>query len=469
MTSARDPQLDLAIRGGRVVTASSDGPADVGVRDGRVTQIGATVGPAAREIDAGGRLVLPGAIDAHVHFTPVHTADRSLAWADTYGSGSRAAASGGVTTFGDIAFARPNETLPDAMQRISHEAAAGSLVDFLLHPVVLDPAPERLPEIAQLAEAGFTSMKIFMHMGGFDARTSQYLDALELAGRHNLTTLVHAEDACTIGHLTKRLVAAGETHISNFPKTRPVVAETVAVERAIALAEVSGAPIYLVHISSAGALEAASRARGRGLPVFVETRPIYLLFDESRFQGSEPGLYVGNPPLRAPADVDALWTGLENGRISTCCTDHAPWRREDKLDPSLDITNTRPGMADLETLIPSLFSAGVRTGRLSLQRFVEVTSTNAARIFDIFPRKGTIAVGSDADLVVLDPEHRWIVRGGELETAARMSLLEGRELIGKPVVTISRGDVVMENGRIVGSPGRGRLVTREVAVRGVAA
>lgn len=463
MTDGGTEHLDLAIRGGRVVTAGSDGPADVGVLDGRVVQIGATVGRARRTVDATGCLVLPGAIDAHVHFTPVETPERKLAWADSYATGSRAAAAGGVTTFGDIAFARVGEALPTAMTRISRSVSEASVVDFLLHPVMLDPSPTRRAEISELAAAGFTSMKMFMHMGGFDARVGDYLTALETAGRHGLMTMVHAEDACTIGHLTHQLVAAGESEIRNFPRTRPVIAETVAVERAVALADISRAPIYLVHVSSGAAVEVANQARGRGVPVYVETRPIYLLFDESRYDGPEPGLYVGNPPLRSAQDVDALWRGLENGRIATCCTDHAPWRRSDKLDSSVDITNTRPGMADLETLVAALFSEGVRRGRLSLQRFVEVTSTNAARLFGIYPRKGTIAVGSDADIVVLDPEHRWTVRGDELETAARTSLLEGRELVGRPVVTISRGDVVMENGRITAPHGRGRLVTGRAA------
>jgi len=455
--------LDLAIRGGRVVTAASDGPADIGVVDGRITQLGTTVGPARQEVDAAGMLLLPGGIDAHVHFTPVQTPDRRLAWADDYRSGSRAAAAGGVTTVGDIAFSRFGEALPAAMSRLAAEAARQSVIDFLLHPVLLDPSAERVEEIPQLAEAGFTSLKIFMHMGRFDARAEDYLRALEIAGQAGLMTLVHCEDAPIIGHLTRGLVAAGQTDLSHFPRTRPVIAESVAVERATAFAEVTRAPIYLVHVSSAAAVDAAARARFRGCAVSVETRPIYLLFDESRFEGPEPGLYVGNPPLRSRADVDALWAGLQDGRISTCCTDHAPWRRADKLAPGLDVANTRPGMADLETLLPSLFSEGVRTGRLSLQRFVEVTSTNAARLFQVFPRKGTIAIGSDADIVVFDPEHRWTVRGAELETAAAMSLLEGRKLVGRPVMTISRGDVVMNHGRIVGSSGRGQLVTRYVA------
>lgn len=468
MTRAGAPELDLAVRGGRVVTAASDGVADIGIRDGKVVELGLAVGPAAEEVDATGRLVLPGAVDAHVHLTPVHTRDRQLAWADDYASGSRAAAAGGVTTLGDIAFARPDEPLPDAMRRIAAGAEELSVVDFMLHPVLLDPGAERVAEIPALAAAGFTSLKVFMHMGGFDSRIGEYAAALEQAGSHGLTTLVHAEDATTIAHLTERLVRAGRTGIENFPLTRPVLAETVAVERAVALAEVTGAPIYLVHLSSAAAVAAADRARQRGVEVYVETRPIYLLFEESRFSGPEPGVYVGNPPLRRPADQEALWRGLDTGRIDTCCTDHAPWRREDKLAPEVDVTNTRPGMADLETLVSSLHSEGVRSGRLSLRRLVEVTSTNAARIFGAFPRKGTIAVGSDADLLVFDPGHRWVVRGSELQTAAKTTLLEGRELVGRPALTISRGQVVMRHGEIVGSAGHGRLVTR-VSAEGAAA
>ncbi|MFG3690233.1 dihydroorotase family protein [Micromonospora sp. NPDC047740] len=452
--------LDLVIRGGRVITAASDGPADIGVRDGRVVQLGERVGPARCEIDATGLLVLPGGIDAHVHFTPVQTAERRLAWADDYASGSRAAAAGGITTVGDIAFTRPGERLLAGLDRIGRAAAEQSLVDFLLHPVLLDPSPERIAELPALAAAGYPSLKIFMHMGDFDSRARDYLSVLTTAGRADLLTLVHCEDGCIIGHLTDQLVQAGHTDLSYFPATRPVASEVAAVERAVAFAEVTGAPIYLVHLSSERALRAATHGRERGVPVHVETRPIYLLFTDERFSGDEPALYVGNPPLRTDADVDALWRGLEQGTISTCCTDHAPWTREAKLDPTLSVARTRPGMADLETLLCSLYSEGVRTGRLSLSRFVEVTSTAAAKLFKLFPRKGTIAVGSDADLVVWDPERRWTVRGAELQTRARMSLLEGRELVGRPVVTIRRGEILMTDGVVRTDVGPGRLQTR---------
>lgn len=458
--------FDLVVRGGRVVTPGADGVADVAVRHGVVVAMGSRLtGTSEREVDATGKLVFPGGFDAHVHFTPVSLPDRSLAWADDFTTGTAAAAAGGVTSVGDISFTHQGENLAQGIERIERGARDAAIVDFMLHPVMVDPSPERVAEVPSLAAAGATSLKIFMQMAGFDQRLGDYLSALRAAGESGLLTMVHCEDRGVIDHCTHHLVAAGATGLRHFPETRPVASESSAVERAIAYAEATGAPIYIVHLSSRAALDAATRARARGVPVYVETRPIYLHFTSERFQGPEPALYVGNPPLRQPDDVDALWSGLATGAISTCCTDHAPWSRADKLDPSLDIAHTRPGMADLETLMPSLFSNGVRTGRITLQRFVEITSANAARLFGVFPQKGTIAVGSDADLVIWDPVLTKTVVGSELETAAKFSLFDGQALTGWPVMTVSRGEIVAEHSRAVAKPGRGRRLVRSAPER----
>ncbi|GAB3249703.1 amidohydrolase family protein [Kineosporia babensis] len=448
---------DLVIRNGRVVTSGSEAMADVAVKDGVITQVGGDIPRGHEEIDAAGKLVLPGGMDLHVHLSPVNLPDRQLAWADDYTSGTEAAAAGGVTTIGDITFPIPGESLPQAFDRAVETASAQTVVDFALHTVLLDPSADKLPEIAQLRERGARSLKIFMHLFGFETRAAEYLRVLAQAGHDDMLSLVHCEDSCVIGHELEKLVKAGDTGIENFPRMRPVSSESAAVERAIAFAESADAPIYIVHLSSARALDAATSARRRGLPVYVETRPIYLLFDESRYQSDTPGLYVGNPPLRSRSDVDALWAGLAAGDIATCCTDHAPWKREQKLAPEVDVTMTRPGMADLETLMPALFSEGVLKGRISLQRFVEATSTNAARLFGLYPRKGTIAPGADADITIFDPHLTKPVRGAELYSRAKMSLLEGVELTGWPVRTISRGETVMLDGEVLGKPGRGRL------------
>lgn len=455
--SALTGSLDMVVRGGRVVTAGFDAVADVGISGGRVVAIAESLGRADQDVDARGRLVLPGGFDAHVHLTPVELPERSLAWADDFASGSRAAAAGGITTVGNVSFSRPGEGIVAAYRRVAGEAERESIVDVVLHPVLLHPETE-IDELEELRGLGAGSVKIFQHLFDFDAKAPQFVAALERAGGLGLLTMIHCEDACVISVCTEQLVRSGRVAISNFPATRPVPAEVAAIERAIAYSEVTGSPIYIVHLSSERALRAASDARARGVRIQVETRPIYLLFTEATYQGPEPGLYVGNPPLRAETDSAALWTGLATGGVATCCTDHAPWSREQKLAPEVSIRNTRPGMADLETMMPSLFSEGVLKGRLSLERFVEITSTNAARIFGLYPRKGTITVGGDADLIVWDPDLKRRVTGAELYTNARCSLLEGRELTGWPVATIRRGELIFDQGRIVPSPGRGRLV-----------
>jgi dihydropyrimidinase len=455
---------DLVVRGGTVVTPASNGLMDVGIADGCIVQLGGEMS-GREEIDAGGLLVLPGGIDMHVHLTPVEVDEGGVVWADDFVSGSRAAAMGGITTVGNITFPRPREALRDLLNRVATEAERASIVDFVLHPVVLDPSPAVREEIPILAAEGHTSIKIFMIVGEFDARSLDYLRTLDLAGQNRMLTLIHCEDACIISHLTQKLMAAGRGDLSHYAASRPVVSEAAAVTRAAAFAEATGAPIYIVHLSSRDALEAAERARHGNAPVYVETRPIYLHFTEEVFAGPEGQLFIGNPPLRTARDVDALWAGLNAGMVQTCCTDHAPWTREQKLDPDLTIENPPPGLAELETLMPILFSHGVRTGRITLQRFVEITASNAAKLFGLFPRKGTIAVGSDADLVLWDPERRESVYGGGGESRAGYSVYDGWEVTGWPVHTLSRGEFIVRDRRIVETGARGRWLRQGPAGR----
>lgn len=456
MSSSQD--VDLAIRGGTIVTASSRYQADIGIHEGRIVQIGGSL-TAQREIDASDRLVLPGGIDMHVHLTSVVGPEGEFRWADDFASGTRAAAAGGITTVGNISFPRPDEGLLATVERTIAEVQGQALIDFALHPVILDPASAR-GELSRLAELGHTSVKIFMILGNFDGRAREYLEVMREASTHGMLSLIHCEDACVIGHITERLVAAGHGGPEAYPASRPVFSEEIAVTRAIGFAEAAEAPIYVVHLSSQAALEACHRARARGVPVYVETRPLYLYLTSERFSEPDGAKYVGNPPLREASDARALWHGLWDGDIQTFGTDHAPWSLEEKLDPALDVSTFRPGVADLETLLPMLFSEGVNKGRISLHRFVEVTSTNAARLFGLFPQKGTIAVASDADITIWDPTATRAVDSGAMETQADYSPYDGWEVTGWPVVTISRGEIVHENGRVVGRPGRGQLVRR---------
>jgi dihydropyrimidinase len=219
--------------------------------------------------------------------------------------------------------------------------------------------------------------------------------------------------------------------------------------------------VYIVHLSSALALTSARRAQAAGLPVFVETRPVYLHLTGEVLAEPDGGKYIGSPPLREPGDVAALWAALADGTIHTLGSDHAPWLLADKTDPALDVTNARQGVADLETLMPMLFSAGVATGRLSLPRFVELTSTAAARLFGLYPRKGTIAVGSDADLVVLDPQARKVIDGRSMQSRAGYSVYDGMTVTGWPRYTVSRGEVVLDGGEVAAPPGRGQWLRRD--------
>jgi dihydropyrimidinase len=451
--------VDLLIRGGTVVTTSSRLPADVGIRDGKIVQIGGEM-TAAKVIDAGDRLVLPGGIDMHVHLTGVDLPDGQLRWADDFASGTRAAAAGGITTVGNITFPRPDEGPVEVVHRTATEVGPMAYVDFALHPVILDPALATPEALQQLVAEGNSSIKIFMVLGNFDNRARDYLEVMRTAGEQGMLTLVHCEDGCIIGHITERLVAQGRTSAEWYGASRPVFSEEVAAVRAIGFAEAAEAPIYVVHLSSQAALEACHRARARGVPVYVETRPLYLYLTSANLNEPDGAKYIGQPPLREASDVRALWNGLWDGDIQTFCTDHAPWKLGEKLDPSLSIANLRPGVADLETLLPMLFSEGVGKNRISIHRFVEVTSTNAARLFGLFPQKGTIAVGSDADITIWDPTLTRTVDGSAMETNADYSPYDGWEVTGWPIMTINRGEVVYDGGRIVGAAGRGRLVKR---------
>jgi dihydropyrimidinase len=240
-----------------------------------------------------------------------------------------------------------------------------------------------------------------------------------------------------------------------------VLAEVLAVEKAIALCELADSPIYIVHLSSARALEICANARARGLPVHVETRPIYLHLTAQRYETADAPLYVGMPPLRSATDGEALWRALADGRIDTVGSDHAPWMRAQKLDPSHGIEDPVAGMSNLQVMLPMLYSEGVLKGRLSLERFVAITSTNAARLFGLLPHKGVLEAGSDADIAVWDPAQETTIRAGKGYTREDFSIYEGWKVTGSPRLTLRRGEIVCENGRVDAAPGTGRLLVRQ--------
>jgi dihydropyrimidinase len=302
---------------------------------------------------------------------------------------------------------------------------------------------------------------VFLSDPDFAAGTPGLAEVITAAGRAGSVTLVHCEDAGILAQTSGDLIRSGRGAIRHFPDARPVSAEVKAVEQAIELARQTGAPVYVVHLSSAAALDRCRQARAAGLAVYVETRPLYLHLTRERFAEPDAAKYVGAPPLRDQSDRDALWSGLAAGEVDTVCSDHAPWTLAAKLDPALNVATARQGVADLETLMPMLFSEGVVAGRISLDRFVQLTSASAARLFGLYPRKGVIAVGSDADLALWDTRERRTIDGTHMQSRAGYSVYDGWTVQGWPRFVISRGQIVLSEGSCTTRPGQGRWVRRE--------
>lgn len=452
-------RADIAIRGGRIVTAGGEETADLVIAGGEVVQIGGEF-DAATEIDASGKLLLPGAIDAHVHLSNPAARREGPQWVDDFTSGSEAALAGGVTTIGNMSFLRRGELPLAGLEREGALARQQAIADVFLHPVISETTPGTLDQIPHLLESGCNTIKYFIVNPAFDQQVPGFVEATRRAGASGLLTLIHCEDHALIADATKQLLAAGRSSLRYYPESRPIISEVVATQRAVAIAEATGAPVYIVHLSSERALAVCAEAQARGVPVYVETRPLYLHLTRERFEEPDGAKYVGQPPLREQRDVDALWAGIRQGTLHTVCTDHAPWSLEAKLDPELSVAKLRPGMENLQTMLPMLYSEGVRTGRISLSRLVAVLATNTAKLFGLYPRKGTIAVGSDADLVVFDPNRTRTIEASMLKSRAGHSVYDGWQVTGWPEITLRRGEIVYRDGEILGAPGSGEIVRR---------
>jgi len=450
-------ELDLVIRGGRVVAQGIDGVFDVGIHDGQVVQMGGSM-DAERVLDAARMIVLPGGVDAHVHLSMAPGESEEPAWVDDFTSGSAAALAGGITTLGNMTFPAPGETPLDALEREGVTVRQQAIADVFLHPVLEQPSDEALDQIPRLLDNGCNSLKVFTVMQEFESEVTRFVEAIARAGQSGLITLIHCEDYALIQYSTGRLAKQGRATIRYYSEGSPVVSEVVATQRAVAIAEATGAPVYVVHLSSARALEVCREAQARGVQVYVETRPLYLHLTEERFEEPEAAKYAGQPPLRTEADVRALWFGIREGTVHTVCSDHAPYALAEKLDPNHTLENLRAGVENLQFLRPMLFSEGVRTGRISLERFVEVTATNAARLFGLYPRKGAITPGGDADLVIWDPNLTRTVTHSMMKSNADYSVYEGWHITGWPVTTLRRGEIVFDDDRVIGGAGSGRLL-----------
>jgi dihydropyrimidinase len=450
--------LDLAIVGATLVTPSRVALADVGVIAGKIASIAppGALETAHRAIDALGMLLIPGAVDPHTHLDAEMFSMRTI---DDFESGTAAAAAGGVTTIVDYAFQANGGSLADAIEKWHSKARDRAIIDYSFHVALLDPSPEAIAEIPRVVDRGVASIKIFM-MQGFEARARDFMRAFKVAGDSGALLAIHAEDEHLIGFCTERLLAAGKHDVTHFAASRPPLSEAAAVRRALAMTELSGAPAYFVHLSSREAIDEVRRARASGRTVLAETRPIYLYLTEERFLEPNGAKYVGYPPLRSAEHRDALWAALADGTVDVVATDHCSWTLERKIS-SDRFTRMPPGMSNLETLVPMLYSEGVAKGRLSISRWVDLIATNPAKIFGMYPRKGAIVEGADADLVVFDPGRKVIVKAREMHSRADYDPFEGFEVTGWPKMTISRGVPIVADRKVDAPAGRGEFIARK--------
>ena len=449
--------LDLAIVGATTVTPSGVGLSDVGISGEKIVRVakpGALEG-AHRTIDAHDMLLIPGAVDPHTHLDAEMF---SLHTIDNFESGTAAAAAGGVTTIVDYAFQTQGGTLADAIDKWTAKARPGAIIDYAFHVALLDPSPEAIAEIPRAVDRGITSFKIFM-MTGFENRARDFLRAFKVAGESGALLAIHAEDEHLIGFCTERLLAVGKNDVTHFAASRPPLSEAAAVRRALAMTELAGAPAYFVHLSSRDAIDEIRRARAAGRAVLAETRPIYLYLTEERFLERDGAKYVGYPPLRSGEHRDAIWEALSDGTIDVVATDHCSWSLERKLSADR-FSRMLPGMSNLETLVPMLYSEGVAKGRLSLSRWVDLIATNAAKIFGMYPRKGAIVEGADADLVVFDPNRAVVIKSREMHSRSDYDPFEGFEVTGWPKLTVSRGAVIASDRKVEAPRGRGEFIAR---------
>ena len=457
--------MSLLIRNGRVVTASDDYRGDIYVDKDRISLIGSKLDMEADQvIDATGKLVIPGGVDPHTHMDMPFGGTTS---ADDFESGTRAAAFGGTTTIIDFAIQAKGRSTLEALETWHGKAEGKASVDYGFHMIVTDMESERLWEMRRLADEGVTSYKMFMAYPGI-----LYVDdgtlfrAMRKAGDDGTLVCMHAENGIVIDEIVKLALKEGKTSPRYHALTRPTRMEAEGVHRSIAIAEVAGVPVYIVHLSSSDALEQVTLARNRGALVFAETCPQYLFLDIGHYEqeGFEGAKYVMTPPLRERWNQDKLWRGLKFGDLQSISTDHCPFCFKDQKTLGIDdfskIPNGAPGVENRMSLV---YNGGVATGRISVNRFVELTSTAAAKLFGIFPRKGTIAVGSDADIVIFDPNRKETISTDNPCThhmRVDYNAYEGIETQGFSETVVSRGQIIVSDNEWHGHSGGGQFVKR---------
>ncbi|HLT02109.1 MAG TPA: dihydropyrimidinase [Geminicoccaceae bacterium] len=457
------PELDLVIRHGTVVTAADRFRCDVGIRGGRIVALGEGLPRAAKEIDAADRLVLPGGVDSHCH---IEQLSGMGVWnADDFYTGTVAAAFGGTTTVIPFAAQHRGQSMREVVADY-RERAGKAVVDHAFHMIVSDPSEAVLEELPALIRDGYSSLKLFMTYPLLRLDDAQMLELLSLARRERAMVSVHAENDAMLAWTTRRLLERGHRAPKFHAISHPRIAEAEAVNRLIAMAALVDQPVVVFHVTTEGAMRAIRDAQTAGHKVFAETCPQYLLLEATDLDkpGLEGAKWMFSPPARDGADRAAIWRGVQNGTLQMVTSDHAPYRFDQtgKLakGPDPDFKQIANGIPGIELRLPLMFSEGVVAGRIEPERFVALCCTNPAKIYGLHPRKGTIAIGADADLAVWDPEKTVEITDATTHDATGYCPYAGMTVTGWPITVISRGEVIVDDGELLAERGRGRFLPR---------
>jgi dihydropyrimidinase len=456
--------MKTLIQNGTIVTATDRYDADILIDGETIAAIFAR-GPTPdmdvdRKIDAAGRYLIPGGIDAHTHLDMPFGGTKSV---DDFESGTVAAAFGGTTTIVDFAIQDHGKSLREGWETWMGKAEGKAVIDYGFHLIMRESTPELRKEMGALVEEGVTSFKLFMaYPGVFFMDDASIFRTMQRSGEVGATICMHAENGPVIDVLIEQALARGETDPKYHAITRPARLEAEATHRAICLAEVADVPVYIVHLTAAEALEQVTIARDRGLQAYAETCPQYLFLSHDNYEepGFEGAKYVMSPPLRDKAGQKHLWRGLAGNDLQTVATDHCPFCMNEKLLGKDDFSKIPNGAPGIETRMSLMYDGGVLGGHLSMNRYVEVTSTSPAKIFGLFPRKGTIAVGSDADIVIFNPNAEWTISVENHHMRADYNPYEGRTVKGQAETVLSRGELVIDERTLVATPGRGQYLRR---------
>src|SRR5881397_1718836 len=456
--------FDTIIANGKVVTATDTYLADIAISAGKIEVVGQNLPRqnAARVLEAAGKYVFPGGIDVHTHLDMPFGGTTS---ADDFETGTRAAAFGGTTTLIDFAIQYKGQSLRTAFDTWMKKASQKAVCDYAFHCIITELGDTQLKEMNALVREGVTSFKLFMaYPGVFMLDDASIFKALQTTAKNGGMVCMHAENGSAIDVIVQQALAEGKKAPKYHALTRPTTAEAEATARAIALAEMAGAPVYIVHLSCNEALEKVREARDRGLPVYAETCPQYLYLSIENFDvpGFEGAKYVFTPPLREKWHQEKLWKGLKNDHLQVVSTDHCPFCFKEQKELGVgDFTKIPNGGPGIEHRLSLVYTGGVHGKHFSPNRIVQLVATAPAKLFGLYPRKGTIAVGSDADLVIFDPNHEEVISAKTHHMRVDYSMFEGIKIKGAPKTVFSRGRAVVDAGKFVGRPGAGQFLRRQ--------